>query len=98
VEDGPSPLESEKSQFSMAFFGRLDEKKGGPSNCTWRAYRNASSRVLATMGRDSGFDSSADLPQVSSLRAYLDRLEQSGGVPKMVIYNANPATITRLQP
>jgi len=88
----PSPLESEKfSSFLMLFFGRLDVEKGWTKQLHLGAYRNANSRVMAALGRDSGTDSIADWPQVSSLGTYLDRLDQTSGLPKMVLYNANPA-------
>jgi glucuronate isomerase len=73
------------------FFGRLDVEKGWTKQLHLGAYRNANSRVMAALGRDSGTDSIADWPQVSSLGTYLDRLEQTSGLPKMVLYNANPA-------
>jgi glucuronate isomerase len=88
----PSPLESEKfASFLMLFFGRLDVEKDWTKQLHLGAYRNANSRVLSSLGRDAGTDSIADWPQVSSLGTYLDRLDQTSGLPKMVLYNANPA-------
>jgi glucuronate isomerase len=88
----PSPTESLKfASYLMAFFGRLDAEKGWTKQLHLGAYRSANSRALAQMGRDSGFDSIADWPQVSSLATYLDRLDQTNALPKMIIYNANPA-------
>jgi glucuronate isomerase len=88
----PSPLESQMfASYLMAFFGRLDAEKGWTKQLHLGAYRNANSRALAGMGRDSGFDSIADWPQVTSLATYLDRLDRTNALPKMIIYNANPA-------
>jgi glucuronate isomerase len=47
--------------------------------------------MLAGMGRDSGFDSIGDWSQVGALGAYLDRLDRAGALPKLILYNANPA-------
>ena len=88
----PAPLEAAKfASYLMLFFGRLDAKRGWTKQLHLGAYRNASQRVLATLGPDTGFDSIGDWPQVEALGIYLDRLESAGGVPKMVIYNSNPA-------
>jgi len=46
---------------------------------------------LNSLGRDTGFDSIADWPQVQALMGYLDQLDQRGYLPKMIVYNLNPA-------
>jgi glucuronate isomerase len=75
----------------MLFFGRLDAKKGWVKQLHLGAYRNANQRMLAKLGHDTGFDSIGDWSQVQALGVYLDRLERTGGLPKIIIYNANPA-------
>jgi len=86
-----SPSESAKfSSYLMVFFGQLDAEKGWTKQLHLGAYRNANQRMLAAMGRDTGFDSIGDWPQVHGLGAYLDRLDRTGSLPKMIIYNANP--------
>jgi len=88
----PSPLESAKfANHLMIFFARLDAAKGWAKQLHLGAYRNANTWMLASIGRDTGFDSIGDWPQVERLGMYLDTLRRSDSLPKMIIYNANPA-------
>jgi len=77
--------------FLMLFFARLDSEKGWTKQLHLGAYRNANTRALSSVGRDSGFDSIADWPQVRALLRFLDQLDQGGHLPKMILYNLNPA-------
>src|SRR3984957_8773811 len=88
----PTPLESAKfASFLMLFFGRLDAEKGWTKQLHLGAYRNANTRMLKALGRDTGFDSIGDWPQVDPLFNYLDRLNTENSLPKMILYNLNPA-------
>jgi glucuronate isomerase len=88
----PSPADEARFVgYLMLFFGRLDAEKGWTKQLHVGAYRNANSRAVATLGRDTGFDSIADWPQVTTLIRYLDRLDQEEQLPKIIIYNLNPA-------
>ena len=92
---GGHPLGSvEAAKFAsylMIFFGHLDAEKGWTKQLHLGAYRNANARMLNGHGRDTGFDSIGDWPQVESLGRYFDSLDRAGALPKMVIYNANPS-------
>ena len=79
------------ASYLMVFFGRLDAEKGWTKQLHLGARRNANTRGLKKLGRDVGYDSIGDLPQVDSLGRYLDRLEQENALPKTVIYSLNPA-------
>lgn len=79
------------SGYLMLFFGSLDAEKGWTKQLHLGAYRNANTRALTSIGRDTGFDSIADWPQANSLLRFLDQLEQHGKMPKMILYNLNPA-------
>jgi len=46
---------------------------------------------LAEFGPDTGYDSIGDWPQAEPLARYLDQLETAGKLPKMILYNLNPA-------
>jgi glucuronate isomerase len=86
------PVESEAfAAYMMVFFGRLDAEKGWTKQLHLGARRNASTRALRDMGRDTGYDSIGDLPQADALGAYLDVLDQQGALPKTIVYNLNPA-------
>jgi glucuronate isomerase len=75
----------------MIFFGQLDAEKGWTKQLHLGAYRNANGRMLNGYGRDAGFDSIGDWPQVAALGRYLDSLDRAGALPRTIIYNANPA-------
>ena len=77
--------------FLMVFFGELDASRGWAKQLHMGAYRNGSSRGLRTLGPDTGFDSIGDWPQIERLAAYLDALDSRGRLPRMVLYNLNPA-------
>jgi glucuronate isomerase len=84
---------AEHEQFAsylMLFFGRLDAEKGWTKQLHLGARRNVNTRMLQTLGRDTGYDSIGDWPQIDALGAYLDRLEQEDALPQVVIYNVNP--------
>jgi len=94
VQAGSAASRAEASRWSgylMLFFGQLDAEKGWTKQLHVGAYRNANTRALNTIGRDTGFDSIGDLPQISPLLRFLDELEQRGHLPKMILYNLNPA-------
>lgn len=87
-----NPSEAAKfASYLMVFFAQLDARKGWVKQLHLGASRNVNKRMLATLGRDTGFDSIGDWRQVQGLGAYLDALERAGMLPKMIIYNANPA-------
>ncbi len=79
------------SSFLMLFFGRLDAEKGWTKQLHLGARRSVNSRALATLGPDTGFDVIGDWPQAEALCAYLDHLERDNALPKLIVYNVNPA-------
>ena len=52
--------------------------------------RNNNSSALGKLGRDTGFDSIGDVPQIDRLGRFLDALESTHELPKTVLYNVNP--------
>lgn len=79
------------ASFLMLFFGRLDAEKGWTKQLHLGALRSVNSRMLHELGPDTGFDCMGDWPQAQSLSAYLDLLDRENALPKMVLYNVNPA-------
>ena len=75
----------------MLLFGRLDAEKGWTKQLHLGARRNNNTRRFQEIGPDTGFDSIGDWPQADALGSYLDRLDQENALPKIVIYNLNPA-------
>jgi glucuronate isomerase len=86
-----SPHEHEQfASYLMLLFGRLDAAAGWTKQLHLGARRNVNSRMMETLGRDTGYDSIGDYPQVDGLARYLDRLEQEQALPKTILYNNNP--------
>jgi glucuronate isomerase len=75
----------------MLEFGRWDAEKGWTKQMHLCARRNNNTRRFRELGPDTGFDSIGDWPQADALGGYLDRLDQENALPKMVLYNLNPA-------
>jgi glucuronate isomerase len=77
--------------FIMLFLGRLDAKRGWTKQLHLGALRNNNSRLLKRLGADAGVDSIGDFPQARALSRYLDTLDRENQLPKVVLYNLNPA-------
>ena len=79
------------ASYMMLFFGHLDAEKGWTKQLHLGARRNNNTRRYDQLGPDTGFDGIGDWPQADALAAYLDRLDRENALPKMVLYNLNPA-------
>jgi glucuronate isomerase len=87
-----SPADAEKFRSRMMlYFGQLDAEKSWTKQLHLGALRNANTAMLRKLGPDTGFDSIGDWPQVAALSHYLDRLSDAGSLPKVIVYNLNPA-------
>jgi glucuronate isomerase len=88
----PGSLEYDRFvSFMMLFFGRLDAEKGWTKQLHLGALRSVNTRTLREVGPDTGFDCIGDWPQAQALCAYLDLLDRERALPKMILYNLNPA-------
>jgi glucuronate isomerase len=76
--------------FLMLEFGRWDARRGWTKQLHLGAQRDNNSRLLGKLGPDTGFDSIGDQPQARALGRYLDALDSTGELPRMVLYNVNP--------
>lgn len=75
----------------MLFFGLLNSEKGWVQQLHLGPQRNLSTAALRTVGADIGFDAIGDEPQGKALANYLDLLQRENALPRMVLYNSNPA-------
>ncbi len=85
---------SEQSQFAtnlMLHFGRWNSEMGWTMQLHLGALRNANAELLKKLGRDVGGDSIGDWPQAESLSRFMGRLDSEHALPKMILYNLNPA-------
>jgi len=79
------------ASFMMLFFGRLDAEKGWTKQLHLGARRNVNTLAHRMLGPDAGFDAVGDFPQGKQLIAYLDLLSRENALPRMIVYNVNPA-------
>jgi glucuronate isomerase len=79
------------ASFMMLVFGRLDAARGWTKQLHLGAIRNNNRRLMKLLGADSGVDSIGDFPQARSLARYLGTLEAESRLPRVVLYNVNPA-------
>ncbi|MEO2002163.1 MAG: glucuronate isomerase [Pirellulales bacterium] len=77
--------------YMMVYFGKLDASRNWTKQLHLGALRNTNSRGNLQLGADAGYDSIGDFPQVQPLVEYLDELDKRESLPKMVLYNLNPA-------
>ena len=94
VRDGHAPTADEQLGFGsllMLEFGRWDAKRGWTKQLHLGAMRNNNQRALRELGTDSGFDSIGDYRQAPALVRYLSSLAETNELPKVVVYNLNPA-------
>jgi glucuronate isomerase len=91
---GQAATPAEQARFAgflLLEFGRWDAAKGWTKQLHLGARRNNNTRRYQQLGPDTGFDSIGDWPQADALATYMDRLDRENALPKMVLYNLNPA-------
>jgi glucuronate isomerase len=87
-----SPEELDRFRSAMLYEGAvMDHSRGWTQQFHLGAMRNNSTRMLRTLGPDTGFDSIGDYPQASALGRLLDRLDSTNQLCKTILYNLNPA-------
>lgn len=79
------------ASYLMLFFGHLDADKGWAKQLHLGALRAVNTRRVEASGADSGYDTTGDWAQAQRLNSYLDRLNQENALPKIIVYNLNPA-------
>lgn len=92
ARSGEGASVDEKEQFAfyvMREVGRWNAEKNWTMQLHLGAMRSANTRMFKQLGRDTGFDSIGDSSQVAKLGRFLDSLEETGQLPKTVVYNLN---------
>jgi glucuronate isomerase len=74
----------------MYEFSLMDQRAGWTQQLHLGALRNNSSRMRATLGPDTGFDSIGDFEIARPLARFLDRLDRTNQLGKTILYNLNP--------
>ena len=68
----------------------LDAEAGWTQQLHLGAQRNASGRMLAALGPDTGFDAMGDFELGGPLVRFLDRLDREGRLARTILYVLNP--------
>lgn len=91
---GQAATDEEREKFCfylMIFLGRLDAARGWTKQLHLGAFRNVNPPMVESIGPDSGFDTIGDFSQGRPLITYLGALAAESAVPKIILYNINPA-------
>ena len=91
---GESISQPENIKFKSAMlvkFALWDHEKNWVQQYHLGALRNNNSRMLKTLGADTGWDSIGDFSQGKQLSKFLDRLDSNDQLAKTILYNLNPA-------
>ncbi|MBK6949722.1 MAG: glucuronate isomerase [Haliscomenobacter sp.] len=91
---GGQTLEAaEAEEFMSALLyhlGVMYHAKGWTQQFHLGALRNNNSRMMRTLGPDTGFDSIGDWSQAAALARFMDRLDNEDKLTKTIVYNLNP--------
>lgn len=71
-------------------FAVMDWEKGWVQQFHLGALRNNNTRMMRTLGPDTGFDSIGDFEMARPLARFLDRLDSENRLAKTILYNLNP--------
>jgi glucuronate isomerase len=87
-----SPEDRERfTFFLLVFLGRLDAARGWTKQLHVGAARNVNAGGFARLGPDTGYDNIGDFRQGPGLIKYLGRLSEQDALPRVILYNLNPA-------
>ncbi|MFN7249326.1 MAG: glucuronate isomerase [Anaerobacillus sp.] len=76
--------------YTLLFLGRLYASLGWTMQLHIGAIRNNNERMFAKLGPDTGFDSIHDFSLARQLNGFLNELDKTNELPKMIIYTLNP--------
>ena len=94
VHSGKILNQTEQSKFRSAMlvhFAEWDWEKGWVQQFHLGALRNNNTRMLQTLGADTGWDSIGDFSHGRTLAKFLDKLDSNNKLAKTILYNLNPA-------
>jgi glucuronate isomerase len=94
IHGGRFLSDTEQRKFKSAMllhFAEWDWEKGWIQQYHLGALRNNNTRMMQTLGADTGWDSIGDFSQARSLARFLDKLDSNNRLAKTVLYNLNPS-------
>jgi glucuronate isomerase len=75
----------------LVYFAEWDHERGFVQQYHLGALRNNNSRMMKSLGPDTGWDSIGDFSQARSLSKFFNKLDNRNKLAKTIIYNLNPA-------
>ena len=93
LRSGENLNKDEQLKFKSAMLyemALMDSEAGWVMQLHLGALRNNNTRMLKTLGPDTGFDSIGDFEIAKPLSRFLDRLDRDNKLPKTILYNLNP--------
>lgn len=94
IHGGKKLNQTEKLKFRSAMlihFAEWDWEKGWVQQFHIGALRNNNSRMMQSLGPDTGWDSIGDFSHGRTLAKFLDKLDSNNKLAKTILYNLNPA-------
>jgi len=94
VYGGTQLTEPEIRKFKSAMlieFGKMDADTGWTQQFHYGVIRNQNTKMFNQIGKDTGFDSMAQVMTAKAMNRYLDRLNSMDKLTKTIIYNLNPS-------
>ncbi len=94
VYGGTALTDQEIRKFKSAMmleFGKMDADTGWTQQFHYGVIRNQNTKMFNLIGKDTGFDSMAQVMTAKSMNRYLDRLNSMDKLTKTIIYNLNPS-------
>ena len=91
--NGQLPTALEEKRFKTALLlamGREYAKRGLVMQLHYGVIRDNSKRVFRALGPDAGIDSIGDTASVKDLAAFLNALDETGQLPKTIVYSLDP--------
>ncbi len=87
----PTPLESRQFKTALLLaMGREYAKCGLVMQLHFGVIRDNAQRVYRALGPDAGVDSIGDPASVKDMAAFLNALDETGDLPKTILYSLNP--------
>jgi glucuronate isomerase len=93
LRSGENLNKDEQLKFKSAMLyemALMDSEAGWILQLHLGALRNNNTRMLKTLGPDTGFDSIGDFEIAKPLSKFLDCLDRDNKLPKTILYNLNP--------
>lgn len=86
-----SPTESDLLKSAILYhLALMDHARGWTQQFHLGALRNNNTRMMQSLGANTGFDSIGDFSHARPLSRFFDRLDQTDQLTKTIIYNLNP--------